>query len=344
MKNTEEIMERYYYNHMNKIQQKVYQAMKAGLLTMDSAFLVPRLEVRELGEIFFKLRLDFPEIFYAVGLQYRLYQGSTNVEVIPEYLFEKGKMKEHQKAMNARITKLVRPAQSLPDLEKELYIHDFICNNVRYDKLKKSYSHEIIGPLGQGVGVCEGIAKTVKILCDALGIWCIIAISEANPDKKIKYRHAWNIIRMDGKYYQLDVTFDNTLGHEGIIRYDYFNLEDKQFFRDHEPVIYEAPVCNDGNHFYYREKKLSFTKTEDVAKRTLQAIRKGRPLIFHWRGGYLTREVLNELLLLLEQTARQKGKHARTSLNWPQAVFYITFTDESMVEEVIVEAANEGEL
>lgn len=247
-------MERYYYNHMNKIQQKVYQAMKAGLLTMDSAFLVPRLEVRELGEIFFKLRLDFPEIFYAVGLQYRLYQGSTNVEVIPEYLFEKGKMKEHQKAINARITKLVRPAQSLPDLEKELYIHDFICNNVRYDKLKKPYSHEIIGPLGQGVGVCEGIAKTVKILCDALGIWCIIAISEANPDKKIKYRHAWNIIRMDGKYYQLDVTFDNTLGHEGIIRYDYFNLEDKQFFRDHEPVIYEAPVCNDGNHFYYREK------------------------------------------------------------------------------------------
>lgn len=67
-------------------------------------------------------------------------------------------------------------------------------------------------------------------------------------------------------------------------------------------------------------------------------------MIFHWRGGYLTREVLNELLLLLEQTARQKGKHARTSLNWPQEVFYITFTDESMVEEVIVEAANEGEL
>ena len=34
--------------------------------------------------------------------------------------------------------------------------------HVRYDKLKKSYSHEIIGPLGQGVGVCEGIAKSVK--------------------------------------------------------------------------------------------------------------------------------------------------------------------------------------
>ena len=29
--------------------------------------------------------------------------------------------------------------------------------------------------LGQGVGVCEGIAKSVKVLCDALGIWCMIA-------------------------------------------------------------------------------------------------------------------------------------------------------------------------
>lgn len=337
-------MEQYYYNHLNKVQQKVYQAMKAGLTSMESTFLVPRLEIRELGEIFFKLRLDYPDIFYAVSLQYRLYQGSGNVEVIPEYLFEKGKIKEHQKAMNARITKLIRPVQSMKDLEKELFIHDFVCSNVRYDKLKKPYSHEIIGPLGQGVGVCEGIAKTVKILCDALGIWCMIAISDANPEKKIKYRHAWNIVRMDGKYYHLDVTFDNSLGHDGIIRYDYFNLEDKQFFRDHEPVIYKVPACEDGNHFYYREKKLSFTKTEDVAKRTIQAIRKGKPLIFHWRGGYLTREVLSELLLLMEQTARQKGKHARTSLNWPQAVFQTAFTEETPVDEVTVEAANEGEL
>ena len=72
-----------------------------------------------------------------------------------------------------------------------MYVHDFICENVRYDKLKKAYSHEIIGPLGQGVGVCEGIAKSVKILCDALNLWCIIAICGNNPEKGIKYRHTW---------------------------------------------------------------------------------------------------------------------------------------------------------
>ena len=336
-------MERYYYNHMNKIQQKVYQAMKAGLLTMDSAFLVPRLEVRELGEIFFKLRLDFPEIFYAVGLQYRLYQGSTNVEVIPEYLFEKGKMKEHQKAMNARITKLVRLAQSLPDLEKELYIHDFICNNVRYDKLKKPYSHEIIGPLGQGVGVCEGIAKAVKCLCDRLGVWCIVALAENNPDKGIKYRHAWNVVRLGDAYYHLDATFDNSLGSAELVRYDYFNLDDRRLFRDHEALVYPVPACADGGRFYYREAKLSFTRPEEVAGRAAQAVRKGKPLVFHWRGGPLTGEVLGELAALLEEAAARKGRHAAIRLNRPQAVLEVHFQEAPPAEACTAQEANEGE-
>lgn len=336
-------MELYYYSHMNKLQQSVYQAMTAGLTTLEPSFLVLRLDNRELSDIFFKLRLDQPEIFYAVSFRYRTYPDSSNVQIIPEYLFDKSKVKEHQKAMKARVDKLIRPALSFSELDKELYVHDFICSQVRYDKLKKPYSHEIIGPLGQGVGVCEGIAKSVKILCNALGIWSIIAISDANPDKKIKYRHAWNIVRIGGKYYQLDVTFDNSLGHGEVKRYDYFNLEDKQFFKDHEPVIYETPRCVDGNYFYYKEKKLSFTKPEDVAKRAVQAMRKGTPLIFHWRGGYLTREVLSELHDLLEEAARKKDKHIRVSLNWPQAVLQAAFIDNAAEAEFIIENANEGE-
>lgn len=105
--------------------------------------------------------------------------------------------------MRSRVEKLVRPAKDMSEWEKEKYVHDFICQNVHYDKLKKAYSHEIIGPLGQGVGVCEGIAKAVKVLLDALGVWCVIAICGNNPEKGIKYRHTWNIVRIGGTYYHL---------------------------------------------------------------------------------------------------------------------------------------------
>lgn len=192
------------------------------------------------------------------GFKYRYFADSPNLIFIPEYLFEKSKIKDHQKAMNARVEKLARPADKLAELEKEKYIHDFICENIHYDKLKKPYSHEIIGPLGHGVGVCEGIAKSVKILCDALGIWCMIALCGNNPEKGIKYRHTWNIVKIGKTCYHLDATFDNSLGKcvetGGEIRYDYFNLDDKAVFRDHEPLIAPAPACTDGDHFYYKEK------------------------------------------------------------------------------------------
>ena len=261
-------------------------------------------------------------------------------------LFEKNKIREHQKDLTARVEKLVRPAQKMSEWEKEKYVHDFICENVRYDKLKKAYSHEIIGPLGQSVGVCEGIAKAVKVLLDALGVWCVIAICGNNPEKGIKYRHTWNIVKINGTYYHLDATFDNSLGkdHENTeIRYDYFNLDDQQIFRDHEPLIAPAPHCNDHDHFYYKEKKLSFTKQEDVYKRSLQAAKKGKVLVFHWRGGYLTKEVLNELLDLIRKAGMEKEKNAMVSINWPQAVLRVQYADIQVQESVMLEEANEGE-
>ena len=333
----------YYYNLLNKNQQKAYYAMKIGLQSLAPSFPVPRLEHKELADVYFLLRLDCPEIFYSVSFKYRFYEDSENIEMIPEYLFQKNKIMDHQKAMDARVKKLARQAEKMTELEKELFIHDFICQDIFYDKLKKPYSHEIIGPLGHGVGVCEGIAKSVKILCDALGIWCMIAISEANPEKKIKYRHAWNIVRIGGKYYHLDATFDNTLGRNGTMRYDYFNLSDSQIFRDHEPVIWKTPKCEDEDRNYYREKKISFTKYEDVRKRAAQAVKKGKVFLFQWRGGYLTKEVLKDLLQILEEEAKKKEKYAYASLNWSQAVLQVTFKEQLVEEQVVIEEANEGE-
>ena len=180
-------MEPFYYNHMDKERQAVYRAMQQGLLSLADSFQIPRIDGHALSDIFFELRLDHPEIFWVSSFKYRYFADSPNLIFIPEYLFEKSKIKDHQKAMNARVEKLARSAAKLPELEKEKYIHDFICENIHYDKLKKPYSHEIIGPLGHGVGVCEGIAKSVKILCDALGIWCMIALCGNNPEKGIKY-------------------------------------------------------------------------------------------------------------------------------------------------------------
>jgi hypothetical protein len=247
------------------------------------------------------------------------------VELIPEYLFDKARIREHRQAIESRMARLVRPLQGKSPRDKALAIHDFILENVRYDKLKKSYSHEIIGALTQGVGVCEGMAKTVKVLCDACGVECIVALSHDNPQRGVKYRHAWNVIKWDGKWYHVDATFDNSL-QRGVKRYDYFGLDDRHIFRDHEKLVLPLPQCADSDNFYYRT--ISLTKSEQVESRVKQALRKKEPhLVFHWRGGGLNRAIVSDILTMAKEQAAGKGKEVACAVNVTQAVIQLDFTD-----------------
>ena len=126
-------MEAYYRQHMNKERQSVYHAMKTGFSALSPSFPALRLDAAALNDVFFQLRLDCPEIFYVSGFSYRFYRDADHVELIPQYLFDKGKIRDHQQAMSARVTKLCRAAQSMNEAEREQYIHDFLCENVRYD-------------------------------------------------------------------------------------------------------------------------------------------------------------------------------------------------------------------
>lgn len=337
--------EEYYYQQMNKAQKAVYYAMYEGFGQILPGFFVPRLDGRELTDIFFRLRLDHPEIFYVNTFTYRFTAEAEYVQMIPEYMFENKKIREHQKALEGRIARLVRGAEAMDVWEKEKYVHDFICNNVTYDKLKKQYSHEIIGPLTAGVGVCEGIAKTVKILCNRLGLDCIIAVSGANKEKGIKYRHAWNIVKIQGSWYHMDATFDNSLGRYGAKRFDYLNLCDREIFRDHEPLLYSLPPCTQDGHCYYREKRLSLTKVEDVGRRLGAVLRKKQDyFVFQWRGGGLNRELLARILEAAAKEAALRGKYVHMSMNPGQLVIELSLINKKDDGGICVEAANEGEL
>ena len=329
----------YYYKSLNKQQRAVYDALRQGFDALAPAIRVERLENAELADVYQRLKLDEPLLWFVTGYTYRFYPQATHVELVPEYLFDKGKIREHRQAILSRIARLVRPISGKSQAEKELAIHDFILENVCYDKLKKSYSHEIIGPLTQGVGVCEGIAKTVKVLCDAAGLECIVALSHNNPEKGVKYRHAWNVVKVDGKWYHLDATFDNSL-QRGEKRYDYCNLDDRHIFRDHEKLVLPVPACADGDGFYYR--KLSLTKMEQVESRVKQALRKKEPhFIFHWRGGGLNRTILSEILSAARALAAQRGKGVQCAVNVSQSVIQLDFTDAA-VQDMTVQQPDEG--
>ena len=88
-------MEPYYYTKLNKQHQAVYHAMQQCLISLADEWQMPRVSGEALYNIFFQLRLDHPEIFWATGFKYRYYENSGNLIFLPEYLFEKAKIREH---------------------------------------------------------------------------------------------------------------------------------------------------------------------------------------------------------------------------------------------------------
>lgn len=98
-------------------------------------------------------------------------------------------------------------------------------------------SATILGGLMHKAAICEGVSKLMKMLLNALDIECIVAIGKSNDlsgtSKLQAVDHAWNIVKIDEKWYHTDVTFDMGVSRKNFVRHDYFNMTDEQISRDH---------------------------------------------------------------------------------------------------------------
>ena len=111
-------------------------------------------------------------------------------------------------------------------------IHDYIAKHTRYDSNRADndiivYKSDIAyGPLIQGYALCGGYADAISLYLDKMNI--------------INYKvssneHVWNAIKLNNKWYHLDLTWDDPITDTGedYLLHDYFlintkTLENKQ--------------------------------------------------------------------------------------------------------------------
>ena len=114
-------------------------------------------------------------------------------------------------AINEIVDKVIKEKlnNNMPTREKIKIIHDYIIDNAEYDKLKyenkndTTYkSNTAYGVLVQGYGTCNGYADAMAIFLDKLNI---INYKISNSE------HIWNLVYLDGKWYHLDLTWDDPI-------------------------------------------------------------------------------------------------------------------------------------
>ena len=133
---------------------------------------------------------------------------------------------------------LVTPDMSEYDQVKAF--HDWLVNNTEYDFTFSGSSYDAAGPLLYGRAVCDGYSKALDLLCYLSGIECLRINGTGNGGS-----HAWNKVKIDGRWYNVDVTWDDPVSSRPILRYDYFLVSDSKLAQDHSWVAYSFwPVAD----------------------------------------------------------------------------------------------------
>ena len=224
----------------------------------------------ELGDLYVGLAYEHPELFY-VKTQWGwsiAYEGSTEVlSVFPSYSIDgkvipKGKITEYRPQIQQQQAELTQKVEEITaqigenwtPLQKALYLHDYIATHGQYDTISRvdvenkidERRRDAYGMLIDGIGVCQGYTLAYRLLLDRVGIKSGTVTSDS-------MNHVWNLIRIDGNWYHVDVTWDDpTEDRIGQSQHVYFCLsEDK------------LKATNDGAHSAHDFKYSLNVKTDD---------------------------------------------------------------------------------
>ena len=289
------IVDRYYYNQLSKDEKTVYKAFYNGVMAHKDIIPVPmkgNVPDDLFQKVFRAITLDNPLIYYLnQSACHFAFDSFGNAAICPQYFFSEDTVKDYnkriEKAVNGIAAKLKLAEGS--EYDKELKVHDWICENVSYDTkghdmndLARFISaHNIIGVFAHHKAQCEGIAKAVKVLLNAVDVKCIVATGNAIGNGQ-NGPHAWNIVKIDDKAYHMDMTWDIGANQgkavkkssNGRIVYDYFNVTDKQLFLTHTPDD-KLPGCTATDANYFRRNKMYFSSKSRALSYVEASLKKG---------------------------------------------------------------------
>lgn len=287
------VVDRYFFNQLEEESKTIYKAfesnkdnMKKGTYKIELGTIFTDVLSKENGQEklgkYYQAAIeaytyDNPDIFYINPQKMYLnietttkgkkvtYNVYINTGVEESYL---SKEFETEEQINEAIKKVENIRQAIIENKKDndydnvKMVHDYLVETIDYDSsLSKDNIYNIFGALISKECVCEGYAKSFKYLMDGLNIPCTMVIGKARNSSGNTESHAWNYVKIDEKWYAIDVTWDDpvVIGIGNLDRtrkYKYFLLGEKEINIDHMPSgkftengrTFEYPTLNEESY------------------------------------------------------------------------------------------------
>lgn len=227
-----------YYQMLSENQQSVYRQIYANAQNLTEKFAPEKtVSASDVKTAFEAVIGDHPEMFWLeTGYSSKYLTNGQCVEIDLKYNSTADDLESAKQRFDAAAQNLITGAASLDsNYEKEKYVHDALASAVTYD-LTADMNQSAYSALVNGKSVCAGYARAYQYLLQQLGIPCYYCTGYSGGD------HAWNIVKLDDGYYNVDVTWDDA----NTLRYDYFNKTDADFASTHvrQNLSVYLPACN----------------------------------------------------------------------------------------------------
>lgn len=167
------------------------------------------ISVNDIGAIFYSVVCENPDIFYVHISDFESTSENDTgklVSIRPYYIFEPDKIPEKKEKFDKAVNYILSGVdKSWSDVYKCRYLHDMINQYVEYDMDVKNNDPNLrtaYGALIDNIAVCDGYTLAYNYLLGKLGI-------EAHYVQSLKMVHAWSMVKIGGKYYHVDTTYDD---------------------------------------------------------------------------------------------------------------------------------------
>lgn len=243
-----------YYAMLTDTEQHLYRQIYANAKDLYPVFSpVEAVTSSSLKNVFSAVYNDHPELFWLeTTYAYKYLETGQCIEIALLFNRTAADLETARAFMDHNANILLEHAQTLPnDYEKERFIHDSILNLASYN-IRAEMNQSAYSALAVRQSVCAGYARAFQYLLQQLGIPAYYCTGYAGEN------HAWNIVELDGEYYNVDTTWDDT----GLGTYDYFNKSDDTFASTHlrQDLSVNLPPCN-GEMSLEQETPIVFNDT-----------------------------------------------------------------------------------